>query len=242
MPTKWLSATITSIIDETPFVKRFFLMIHDEAVFSFIAGQFITLDLPISDKRQKRWRSYSIASAPIDDNVIELCIVRKYDGEGTAYLFEKVSVGDTLTFKGPDGAFTLHEHALDKHVVMVCTGTGIAPFRSMILNLINKKLNFKSIHLILGARYEQDILYRNEFEQLAENDSRFSFDIALSRQENWKGHRGYVHDIYKHHYKEVNDETLFYLCGWTNMVDDAVANIIVDLGYDKKQVVYELYG
>ncbi len=66
-------ATIIDIIDETDVVKRFFIKVPDDRPFSFKAGQFIMFDLPIEAKYTNR--SYSIASAPSDDNTFELCIV-----------------------------------------------------------------------------------------------------------------------------------------------------------------------
>ncbi|HHS96216.1 MAG TPA: oxidoreductase, partial [Phaeodactylibacter sp.] len=66
--------------------------------------------------------------------------------------------------------------------------------------------------------------------------------VVLSRQADWKGYKGYVHQIYRERYKEVSPNRHFYLCGWSNMIDDAVANLIVEMGYDKSQIHYELYG
>ncbi len=239
---QWLNATISHIEDETQFVRKFFLTIQDVEKFAFLPGQFITIDLPIGEKRQQRWRSYSIANAPNENNVVELCIVRKYDGAGTAYLFQELGVGSVLKFKGPDGAFVLPKSIAEKRVVMVCTGTGIAPFRSFIQYVDNNALAFREMHLIFGARYKTDILYKKEMESMAEKYCNFHFDIALSREENWSGYKGYVHDIYKQIYTNNIEDTLFYLCGWTSMVDEAVANLMVGMGCDKSQLVYELYG
>ncbi len=241
--TLWFNASVSHIEDETPFVRRFFLTIEDVDNFTFIPGQFITLDLPISEKRQQRWRSYSIANAPDGSNKIELCIVKKYDGLGSSYIFNEINIGSQLKFKGPDGAFTLPKSISEKKLVMVCTGTGIAPFRSFIQYVDNNDLPFKGMHLIFGARHNSDVLYRNEMEAMAKKYSHFHYDIALSREEN-SGHihKGYVHDIYKKAYTDNHTDTIFYLCGWTAMIDDAVANLIIGIGCDKSQVVYELYG
>jgi ferredoxin-NADP reductase len=240
MPTTWYNGEVFNIIDESPLVKRFFLKVKEVESFTFKAGQFITLDLPVSDKRINRWRSYSIANAPFGDNVLELCIVRKFDGIASSYLFENIIVGSELKFKGPDGNFILPENISETNLVLICTGTGIAPFRSMIQHIKNHNLKYKSIHLIFGARYENDILYRQEFENLDLPD--FTYDVALSRAENWKGYKGYVHDVYLQSYQNKNANTKFLLCGWTAMIDQAVENLILKLGFDKSQVMYELYG
>lgn len=241
MPATWYTAEVIKIEEVTPNVRSFFL--QPETQFpEFKPGQFITLDLPVSDKRLQRWKSYSIANAPQADGLLELCIVRHPEGLGTNYLFNEIHPGSKLVFKGPDGAFVLPENLEDTRLVMVCTGTGVAPFRSMIRHVVDRGLPFKNIHLLFGGRKEEDILYRSEFEMLASQLPNFSYDVALSRQPSWEGYHGYVHQIYQQQYAVPQSDVLFYLCGWTRMIDEAVAHLIAEMGYGPKQVKYELYG
>ncbi len=241
MPWKWYDSKVIRISDETPQTKRFWLEIEGEEPFDFRAGQFVTMDLPINEKRLKRWRSYSIANTPDGSRVLEFCIVRLEGGAATRYLFEDVSVGSSIRFKGPSGAFVLPEK-IERELVMICTGTGVAPFRSMIGDLLKRDGSLPAIHLIFGTRTEDGILYREEFEQLAREQENFRFSVALSREENWPGYRGYVHQIYQEHYPEARSDIDFYLCGWSNMIDDAVAKLMLELHFDKSQIHYELYG
>ena len=234
----WYETTITNIEVIAPIVRRFWIQ---NPGIEFIAGQFLTFDLPIGSKRLQRWRSYSIANAPSDGGDIELCIVRSAEGLGTEYLFETVEVGHVLRWKGPDGTFTL-PHSLEQDLVLICTGTGVAPFRSMIREVNNRQLAYKSIHLIFGCRQEADILYRAELEDLARKMPHFRYDIALSRAEEWQGYRGYVHQIYQAHYAQPRPDVKFMICGWSQMIDEAVAHLMLDMGYDRSQVLYELYG
>ncbi len=104
---KWLTAEVTGITDETPFTRRFFLRVPELDVLPFKPGQFITLDLPISEKKTQRLRSYSIASAPQQNNELELVIVHLPGGAGTDYFWQQVGIGSLLKFKGPSGIFTL---------------------------------------------------------------------------------------------------------------------------------------
>jgi ferredoxin-NADP reductase len=239
--TTWYNAKVINILDESPTVKRFFLEVIDVPTFDFKAGQFITFDLPIGEKRLQRWRSYSIASMPDESNVIELCIVKLEGGLGTSYFFDQVTIGALLKFKGPDGTFCLPEQ-LDKRIVMICTGTGIAPFRSMILDVLQKKRPFQQLHLIFGCRNASDLLYRAELTQLAALHPSFTFDIALSREVLENTYTGYVHQIYLEKYENNIANTLFYICGWSKMIDEAVSNLLLKMGCDKKQIIYELYG
>jgi len=239
MAWKWYDSKIVEIRDMSPTVKLFFLEVDEVEDFDFYAGQFITLDLPISEKRLKRWRSYSIANHPNGGNIIELCIVYLEGGLGTEYLFKEVNVGSEIRFKGPSGAFYLPEK-IEKDLVMVCTGTGVAPFRSMIKNIIDQKKEHKNLHLIFGARKVGDILYREELENLAYENEWFSYDVCLSREEDWEGYKGYVHQVYMK--MEGIEGIKFYLCGWSQMIDEAVENLLIKKKIDKKDIIYELYG
>ena len=241
MPTTWYNGHIKHIEPVSPTVKRFWVEMPEVKNFDFSAGQFITMDLPIGEKRLQRWRSYSIASAPDGSNVLELCIVRSSDGDGTKYLFDEIQPGATLKFKGPDGGFVLPD-VVEKDLVFICTGTGVAPFRSMIRDLVNSDKPHRNIHLIFGARDEAGILCRDEFETLAQQAPWFRYDIALSRQPDWPGHKGYIHQIYLEQYGTPRPDVAFYLCGWSSMIDEAVANLMLKMGYDRSQIHYELYG
>ncbi len=241
MAIPWYDGTVKKIALLAPGVRRILLEVPAVQRFDFQAGQFITLDLPIGDKRLQRWRSYSLANAPDGSNLLELCIVRSPDGAGSRYLFEQTEPGSTLRFKGPDGGFVLPEK-IERDLVFICTGTGVAPFRSMLLDLQRSGQAHRGLHLIFGTRYESSILYRDELEALAQNLPGFRYDIVLSRQPDWSGHQGYVHSVYLEQYHTMRPDVAFYICGWSNMIDEAVANLLITLGYDRTQVHYELYG
>jgi ferredoxin-NADP reductase len=237
----WYEGIIARIETPAAHIRRIWLEVPSVEVFDFKAGQFITMDLPIGEKRLQRWRSYSIANEPDGTNLLEFCIVRSASGDGTKYLFETAEVGTAIRFKGPDGTFCLPEK-IEKDLVFICTGTGVAPFRSMIRDLLRSGQAHRKIHLIFGARTEDGILYRDEFESVKARMPNFSYDIALSRQADWPGYKGHVHGIYMEKYREKRPDIAFFLCGWSAMIDEAVAHLIVDLGYDRTQVLYELYG
>ncbi len=240
MAWKWYDSKITKIEQMTSTTRRFWLEKKPEWDFSFQAGQFITLDLPIHEKRLKRWRSYSLAGSPGDTGDLELCIVKLDGGLASEYLFEEAKIGTPVKFKGPAGAFTLSKKPATE-LVFICTGTGIAPFRSMLREMAAKEWK-QSVHLIFGTRYVDGILYRKEMEALERDFPSFKYSIALSREATEDYHQGYVHKIYEQAYQDIQQGIHFYICGWSNMVDEAVKKLTEDMGYPKEQVHYELYG
>ena len=240
MPKRWKEGRLIakdSISDNT---KHFTIQVDNSIFENFYPGQFITMDLPIGEKRLDRWRSYSIAGVDKDNATLDLSIVKLQEGKASTYLNDQIQIGETISFKGPEGQFILPEN-LDQTIVMICTGTGVAPFRAMIRYIINNNLTPKKIHLIFGSRTKKDILYMDEFENYQKNFEWFKYSIALSREE-WNGRKGYVHEIYKDQYQKPMKDTTFMLCGWSMMVDEAKDILINELGYEPKNVLYELYG
>ena len=244
---EWQIGKIVDIRQVAPATRCFFIELPAIQNFEFEAGQFITMDLPIHEQKNKRWRSYSIASAPNGTNIFELVIVLLEGGAGTTYLFNETIVGSELTLRGPVGKFTLPE-TIDKDFYFICTGTGIAPFRSMVHHIKNKNLAAKNIYLLFGCRTFGDCLYKDELIELQNEMPNLHYLPCFSREENvphW-GRKGYVHQAYIDaiNANKINGELApasFYLCGWKNMIDEA-KQTIVDLGYDKKAIHLELYG
>jgi len=238
---KWTDAEVTSIIHETDRVKRIYIKPQTDEVVSPVPGQFITFDLPVSEKRLDRWKSYSIANQ-VNNSIIELCVAKMEGGLGSVYLCDKIKEGDLLKFKGPDGVFVLPKE-LPKNVVMICTGTGLAPFRAMLQRVLGneeyKKINF---HLIFGTRHEKDLLYMEDLHSYRQFPN-FKLDIALSRYTgDGPYHKGYVHSIYLNQYNPDPSDTLFMLCGWQAMVDEAVDILENAMMVEKKNIKVELYG
>lgn len=245
----WQTGKVIRIENETSQTRRFWIQIPALTSFDFRPGQFVTLDLPIHEKLNKRIRSYSIASWPDGTNVIELVIVLLEGGAGTHYLFNEVTVGSELTLRGPQGVFTLPE-PIEKDLFFICTGTGIAPFRSMSHHLLNHNIPHKDVYLLFGCRHFSDCLYGAELKGLAERLPGFHYIPTFSREsatDNPLIRTGYVHSIYEEICQQSASDApglkpaSFFLCGWKNMIDEAKQRIQA-LGYDRKSIHQELYG
>lgn len=237
MARQFFDAVVYDIQDASPTVKRFFFRVPSVTSFDFKPGQFVMLELPIPAKVNTR--SYSIASAPDGTNTFELIIVINENGLGTPYLFNNVTIGSVIKCAGPLGKFTLPAQ-LDHDVVMVATGTGIAPFRSMLHYIKAHQLPRKNVYLVYGNRFEKDILYKNELEHMCDTDEHcFYFHPVLSREDGWQGAKGYVHPVYEEILADRRPAYIL-LCGWSSMVREARDRLYA-MGYTKEQVHFELY-
>lgn len=251
-PAIWYPLYLDKIIHETEFTRRFLFRIESESPFEYQAGQFLTCDLPIGDKRAQRWRSYSIANWNPGQQEIEFCISYKEGGPASEYFFKRIELGDVFKCKGPEGTFILPEQT-QQNLILICTGTGLAPFRAMIQKIIAQKITFDSIHLIYGTRTLEDIIYKSELVKWPRDVVNFNTHICLSRENKQAEfnstsiflHTGYVHNVYKTMLQNQtidSTKSIFLVCGWSAMIDEAVLNLFSEFKIPKEQIRFELYG
>lgn len=210
--------------------------------FDFVPGQFLSLVAP-KDGREIT-RAYSIASAPYNATRFDLCLNRVDDGFFSNLLCD-IKEGETIRFHGPHGMFTLRDPLKD--AIFICTGTGVAPIRGFIQWLFADpdRSRGHEFWLVFGTRCEEGILYRDFFEQVAQQYSTFHYVPTLSRpSDSWPGARGYVQEhvraIVESLPAERRSELNAYICGLNNMVK-ANRQLLAEMGFDKKSVIYERY-
>lgn len=194
----------------------------------FVPGQYVALGLPKSDvasdgeKRQKLIkRAYSVASAPNQKEHLEFYLAIVENGELTPRLHH-MCVGERL-FVSPKfvGTFTLSSLVEGKDMVFVSTGTGIAPYISM-LRAGEVFTMAPSITLLHGVRYETDLAYSKELRGYESLHSNFRYIATISRAgEHWHGNRGYVGRFLLDETVPVSVEnTHVFMCGNPAMIDE----------------------
>ena len=144
-------------------------------VFDFKPGQYATLGLDIGDKFVAR--AYSIASSPYTRDALEFYINVIDQGEFTPSLFA-LQEGDEAYYMGPKGIFTLKKSDAE-HLLFIATGTGLAPYMSMLrtmhIDQCRGTPHGRTITLVHGVRYSDDLGYREELAELAADAS---FDLV----------------------------------------------------------------
>ena len=222
----------------SPGVKELVFERTDGRPLDFLPGQWVNVLIPHEGEELKR--AYSIASAPNGTNRFELAITRVEGGRASRALHH-VEVGDSLRAIGPSGLFT--RAASDPGSgLFVGTGTGITPFRSMIRAAIDSGSRAK-LWLLLGVRREEDILYRDELEELAARSPSFQLFVTLSRPgPTWTGRRGYVQEHVPELWQGLGDPTgQVFIYGLDRMVKSVRDLARGDLAIGRKQVQQERY-
>jgi len=207
---------------------------------SFQPGQWVSVHFPghRNDRGELLKSAYSIASAPSNDGRFDLCVARIKDSQSST-LLHAASIGDRFPMTGPFGAFLMA--AIERPFLMVATGTGIAPFRSMLHATVAQAR--QPMALLFGNRDESETLYRSEFEALEQSSPLFRFYPTLSQPSSgWTGRVGYVQphvlDIATRLGAPACDA---YVCGQPAMVKDVHRILHVQLGLEARRIHVERY-
>ena len=203
--------------------------------FDFHAGQYVSISIPFEGKKLRR--PYSIALPPGKKGFIELCVKIIDSGIASNYI-GNLRKGGRIELFGPAGKFVIEEISKNKDIVFVSAGTGITPFASMIPDLLKNGFKNKIISL-KGFRYEENILYDEEFSELSKKHPNLKFHNILSRPKNPNyGNKGYVQDFLKKYLP--NNSCDVYICGLSPMIN-AVKEKALELGIPEERIFYEKY-
>lgn len=178
------------------------------------AGQFLSLELPCGSLR-----SFSLAQPCHPEGRLELH-VRLHSGGRMAGWLPTLKKGDAVRLHGPFGACVWRPDGETDQIVMLATGTGIAPLHAL-LQTMQAADDAPPVTLYWGARTLDEIYLLEELQQLARQSFRFAFIPVLSRPgTEWAGERGHVQDIAAAHHPDLRRAQV-YACGSGAMVDAA---------------------
>lgn len=186
----------------------------------FLAGQYIDIFM----KNGKR-RSFSLANAPHDDELLQLHVRNYLGGTFAEHVFTRMKERDILRFEGPLGTFFLREGS-EKPIIFVASGTGFAPVKSILehaFHVRNLRGNERQMMLYWGNRTKADLYMTDLVESWQQKHDNFTFVPVLSEalpQDNWSGRTGLVHQAVL---EDLGDLTGYqvYACGAPAMVEAA---------------------
>jgi ferredoxin-NADP reductase len=237
---EWQIATVVKVRLETSSVKTFTLALPEWTPHR--PGQHYDVRLTAPDGYQAQ-RSYSIASSPEQHGQIELTVERLQEGEVSTYLHDILIVGDQVQLRGPIGGYFVWEASMGGPLLLVAGGSGIVPLMAMLRHRKAVRSQVPA-SLLYSSRSYEDIIYRDELDQMRMDGSNLEVIHTLTRQKP-DGWTGFTRRIDRQMLKEVIEpfgrELKAYICGPTALVE-GVANELVSLGISPSQIRTERFG
>ena len=277
---KKYECTVRSNENVATFIKELVVELPKGEKLDFRAGGYIQIDVPaykdleyknfeIGDEYRQDWdqfkmfdlvanndedcfRAYSMASFPLEDDIIMLNIRIATPPPGTdyppgicsSYVFD-LKPGDKITISGPYGEFFAQE--TEREMCFIGGGAGMAPMRSHIFDQLKRIKSDRKITFWYGGRSKRELFYMEEFEQLEKEFPNFSLHVALSDplpEDNWEGSTGFIHQVCLEEYMDKHDdptEVEFYLCGPPIMLQ-CVNEMVDELGVEPEMVRADDFG
>ncbi|MDH3491324.1 MAG: NADH:ubiquinone reductase (Na(+)-transporting) subunit F [Gammaproteobacteria bacterium] len=199
-------------------------------------------------------RAYSMASFPLEKTVIKLNVRIATPPPGandsippgimSSFIFN-LKPGDHVTISGPYGEFFAKE--TDNEMVFIGGGAGMAPMRAHIFDQLKRRHSKRKMSFWYGARSLKEMFYKQEFDELAELNDNFTWQLALSEpqpEDNWDGLTGFIHQVLLDEYLSEHaapEDCEYYLCG-PPMMNSAVIKMLDSLGVPKENILLDDFG
>jgi ferredoxin-NADP reductase len=235
----WRVAEVAKIVDETPRVKSLVLDVPGWP--GHRPGQHVDVRLTAEDGYQAQ-RSYSVASEP-DNARLMLTVELIEGGEISPYLTSDVRSGDKFELRGPIGGYFVWTVAIGGPLFLVAGGSGIAPLMSMLRYRAAAK-NTTPTLLLYSSRTFEDIIYREELDQMAARNDGLRVVYTLTRRQppGWTGGARRIDRIMLANVApSVTARPKIFICGPTSLVE-SVAQSLLELGYEPNLIKTERFG
>ncbi len=212
-------------------------------------GLKVASDAPVS-------RAYSVANRPADTALghivlnVRLAVPPPSAGDGvppgivSSYLFN-ARAGEHIAVSGPFGDFGVQDS--EREMIMIAGGVGMAPFRAIIFDELERKRSQRKMSFWYGARRGIEVFYADEFSGLARQHPNFSWTVALSDPDPAlaePGPVGFVHEVvYRALLKDhpAPHACEYYLCGPPLMIQ-AVMRMLDDIGVERDSIFFDDFG
>lgn len=238
---KEFKVKVHRIEDLTHYIKGLTLVIIvPEEGITFKPGQYIQLEIPkYKLSSAPEFRAFSMASFPEENKKIELYVGLVEKGIVSTYVHDFLKEGDELVIRGPFGDFYYRDS--DRDILMIATGTGLAPIMSILRHLRREQIQRKTA-LFFGTRIEEDLYCVEELKDLEKKLPDFTFIPTLSRvpdNSSWDGERGRVTTLIEKHIPEGADLDI-YICGNAEMVESCLEAFKVK-GVPEEQIYFDKF-
>jgi len=200
------------------------------------------------------FRAFSMANHPAEGNKVMLNVRIATPppplwndvppGIASSYIYS-LKPGDPVSISGPYGEFFIKD--TDREMVYIGGGAGMAPMRSHLFHLFHTLKTGRKVSFWYGARSLKEMFYDDEFKNIANEFSNFSYHVALSEpfpEDNWTGPTGFIHQVTHDNYLSDHEdptEIEYYMCGPPPMIK-AVEDMLDSLGVEKEMIAFDSFG
>ncbi len=240
---KEFKVNVEHIEDLTTYIKELTLAIAEqEEYISYKPGQYIQLEIPkYKLSSTAEFRAFSMASIPEqkENKKVELHVGLVENGIVSTYIHDYLKEGDELVMRGPFGDFYYRES--DRDILMIATGTGLAPIMSILRYMRKEKIRRKTT-LFFGTRTEEYLYCIEELKNLEKELHNFTYVPTLSREpenSSWKGERGRVTSLIEKRIPEEADLDV-YICGNAAMVESCL-ELLKEKGIIADQIYFDKF-
>lgn len=233
LPPATFSATITSIHQETPSIKSFWLDYGDQP-FEFLPGQWI--DLFVDAGGEIMVGGYSMTSTPLERGQIQLAVKAAPHHPVTRYLHERASLGDGVRISTGQGSFYFRA-GMANEIVLLGAGIGVTPLIS-ILRYVRAAAPGVSATLVYSVTSPDEILFREELEQIdREREDLRCLVTVTGPATPWQGLRGRIDERLLSRLN-LPPNALYFFCGSREFVE-GLGGVLQGMGVSEDRLVYE---
>ena len=231
-----MPARVTEKTLLAPDVMRLKIKLPSAQRLQFLAGQYLEILLPDGKRR-----AFSIASSPQSEDEIELHIRHVEGGGFTGWVFDELNVRDILRLEAPLGTFFVRNDQTDRPMIMMGGGTGFAPLKSMIEDLLSHG-DQRPLHLFWGAASQNELYMHDQALEWAEQYDHIQYSTAIvnkDESEKGSGFSGFVHEAVLQQYPELSGFDI-YMSGPPAMIDTGRAAFI-EKGAEKRRIFFDSF-
>lgn len=235
-PTRWHLRCV-AITDETPDMRTLVFRRLDGDIPPYAPGQFMTLELH-TQEHGRLFRSYTLSSSPSRPHTVAISVKRLPDGRGSNWLHQNAKPGWEVQARGASGHFTCGRAGEPSRMLLLGAGSGMTPMMSMMRWLTDTG-STADVALVQSARTENDVVFRDEWGQLARHAAGpRAWHVVLGSGS--PGGRRISLEVLRACVPDVAQRTA-YLCGPQPYLD-SVKSILAQAGVPPEQILEEQFA
>lgn len=217
--------TVQWVREET--AQMHLISLNGEKIWSFIPGQIGVLGIEGVGESY-----FAIASAPEDKGGMEF-LVKK--GGGASEALFGVKKGDTVQAKGPVGKGYPIDQYHGRDFLLACVGSAIAPMRSVLRSICNRRVDFGKIVLVYGVRHPDEFSFIHEVEGWQKSNIEVILTVSRPEGKEWKGKTGHVQSHFSEALKGLS-KPMVPICGMKAMMEESRAEL-TRLGVEATEIL-----